>query len=267
MAGSSRTQCTRCGDTQEARRRTPEGKGTKDAGRPGVDTKRGATGAGHGWRHSRGVGAEPEKERGAFVIAAAGFPRSFAPSTTPVTRLPRATAASSRMANGSLSCVWWCYTLACAAALVTAGALLVDITYLESAVAKGAVCLDGSAPAYHLARGSGSGANSWLVHFEGGGWCNNVTTCLQRKRTRLGSSKEMAMQIAFSGILSDVPDYNPDFYNWNKVKVRCTVMGHLSPAMSNKWILQQSYTIGVQGYGKLSWRTCSPKGWTKLKTL
>ena len=28
------------------------------------------------------------------------------------------------------------------------------------------VCLDGSAPAYHLARGSGSGENSWLVHFE-----------------------------------------------------------------------------------------------------
>uniref|UniRef100_A0A0A9HJP3 Pectin acetylesterase n=1 Tax=Arundo donax TaxID=35708 RepID=A0A0A9HJP3_ARUDO len=30
----------------------------------------------------------------------------------------------------------------------------------------------------------------------------------------------MAKQIAFSGILSDTPDYNPDFYNWNKVKVR-----------------------------------------------
>ncbi|CAL5019049.1 unnamed protein product [Urochloa decumbens] len=124
------------------------------------------------------------------------------------------------MANGSLCSVLWCRAVACAAALVTVDALLVDITYVESAVAKGAVCLDGSAPAYHLARGSGSGANSWLVHFEGGGWCNNVTTCLQRKHTRLGSSKEMATQIAFSGILSDRPDYSPDFYNWNKVKVR-----------------------------------------------
>ncbi|TVU28144.1 hypothetical protein EJB05_19653, partial [Eragrostis curvula] len=82
------------------------------------------------------------------------------------------------------------------------------------------LCLDGSAPAYHLARGFGSGVNSWLVHFEGGGWCNNVTTCLERKRTRLGSSMKMAKQIAFSGILSDAPEYNPDFYNWNKVKVR-----------------------------------------------
>ncbi|KAG8044607.1 hypothetical protein GUJ93_ZPchr0151g33457 [Zizania palustris] len=82
------------------------------------------------------------------------------------------------------------------------------------------VCLDGSPPAYHLARGFGSGVNSWLVHFEGGGWCSNVTTCLERKRTRLGSSKKMAKQIAFSGILSNTPDYNPGFYNWNKVKVR-----------------------------------------------
>ncbi|PWZ20999.1 hypothetical protein Zm00014a_022791 [Zea mays] len=136
------------------------------------------------------------------------------------------------MADGSLY-AWWCCALGWALALVAADGFLVDITYVESAVAKGAVCLDGSAPAYHLARGSGSGENSWLVHFEGGGWCNNVTTCLQRKRTRLGSSKEMATQIAFSGILSDTPDDNPasnaeflckpwkpDFYNWNKVKVR-----------------------------------------------
>lgn len=29
-----------------------------------------------------------------------------------------------------------------------------------------AVCLDGSPPAYHLHRGSGTGINSWLVHLE-----------------------------------------------------------------------------------------------------
>jgi hypothetical protein len=44
------------------------------------------------------------------------------------------------MATGrSLSHVWWCCALACASlALVTVDALLVDITYVESAVAKGA---------------------------------------------------------------------------------------------------------------------------------
>ncbi|KAL6634977.1 hypothetical protein ACP70R_027648 [Stipagrostis hirtigluma subsp. patula] len=115
----------------------------------------------------------------------------------------------------------WCFSaFVCALANLGVDGGFVDITYVKSAVAKGAVCLDGSAPAYHLARGSGSGVNSWLVHFEGGGWCNNVTTCRARKHTRLGSSKAMAKQIAFSGILSNTPDYNPDFYNWNKVRVR-----------------------------------------------
>ncbi|KAK6251631.1 Pectinacetylesterase/NOTUM - like 2 [Theobroma cacao] len=72
----------------------------------------------------------------------------------------------------------------------------VPITYVQSAVAKGAVCLDGSPPAYHWDRGYGTGINSWLIQLEGGGWCNNVTSCLVRKNTHL------------------------DFYNWNRVKVR-----------------------------------------------
>lgn len=98
--------------------------------------------------------------------------------------------------------------------------LFVETTYLTSAVEKGAVCLDGSPPAYNLHRGSGTGINSWLVHIEGGGWCNNVTTCLNRKNTRLGSSSKMDEELAFSGIMSNDPKYNPDFYNWNRVKIR-----------------------------------------------
>lgn len=87
--------------------------------------------------------------------------------------------------------------------LLKAKAELVNITYVESAVATGAgeillgfrlfcvqftyviiyesqqlgliyysplhivaVCLDGSPPAYHLSRGSASGVNSWLVQIE-----------------------------------------------------------------------------------------------------
>lgn len=98
--------------------------------------------------------------------------------------------------------------------------LFVDITYVQSAVAKGAVCLDGSPPAYHLDKGSGTGVNSWIIQIEGGGWCNNVTTCLARKGTRLGSSRQMAKLLAFSGIFNNKPQFNPDFYNWNRVKIR-----------------------------------------------
>ncbi|KAL8054121.1 hypothetical protein ABFX02_05G117300 [Erythranthe guttata] len=96
----------------------------------------------------------------------------------------------------------------------------VDITYVESAVAKGAVCLDGSPPAYHLDKGSGDGTNNWLIHLEGGGWCNNVTTCISRANGHLGSSKHMSNRTMFFGIASNEPQFNPDFYNWNRVVVR-----------------------------------------------
>ncbi|XP_020248664.1 pectin acetylesterase 8-like isoform X2 [Asparagus officinalis] len=121
--------------------------------------------------------------------------------------------------NDEKGCVW-IYPLIYVLLLMKVEGLYVDITYVQSAVAKGAVCLDGSPPAYHLSPGFGSGVNNWLIHMEGGGWCNNITTCLSRKRTRLGSSKQMLKKLPFSGILSSEPGCNPDFYNWNRVKVR-----------------------------------------------
>lgn len=114
----------------------------------------------------------------------------------------------------------WLQILVCVVILLRTEGFNVGITYVENAVAKGAVCLDGSPPAYHLDKGFGAGINNWLVHIEGGGWCNNVTTCLSRIDTRLGSSKQMAVQLVFSGILSNQQKFNPDFYNWNRIKVR-----------------------------------------------
>ncbi|XP_009627060.1 pectin acetylesterase 8-like [Nicotiana tomentosiformis] len=96
----------------------------------------------------------------------------------------------------------------------------VDITYLQSAVAKGAVCLDGSPPAYHFDKGFGAGVNNWFIQLEGGAWCNNATTCLSRTKTRLGSSKLMVKTVSFSGILSNKAKFNPDFYNWNRIRIR-----------------------------------------------
>ncbi|KAG0452272.1 hypothetical protein HPP92_026051 [Vanilla planifolia] len=96
----------------------------------------------------------------------------------------------------------------------------VPITLIGSAAAKGAVCMDGSLPGYHLDKGFGSGGNSWLVQLEGGGWCNDINSCLYRKKSRRGSSYYMEKQLQFSGILSNKPEENPDFYNWNRVKIR-----------------------------------------------
>eukprot|EP00252_Welwitschia_mirabilis_P020928 TRINITY_DN5238_c0_g1_i13.p1 TRINITY_DN5238_c0_g1~~TRINITY_DN5238_c0_g1_i13.p1 ORF type:complete len:362 (-),score=40.58 TRINITY_DN5238_c0_g1_i13:101-1186(-) len=99
-------------------------------------------------------------------------------------------------------------------------ALMVGLTLVEGAAQIGAVCLDGTLPGYHLSKGWGSGANNWLIQLEGGGWCNDLTTCLYRKTSRRGSSHYMEHEILFTGILSDKPSENPDFYNWNRVKLR-----------------------------------------------
>ncbi|XWS50504.1 hypothetical protein CRYUN_Cryun12cG0092600 [Craigia yunnanensis] len=98
--------------------------------------------------------------------------------------------------------------------------LLVGMTLVRNATAHGSVCLDGSLPAYHLHRGFGAGANNWILQFEGGGWCNDVASCLERAKTRRGSTRFMSKLEVFSGILSNNASLNPDFYNWNRVKQR-----------------------------------------------
>ncbi|CAN4087749.1 unnamed protein product [Withania somnifera] len=92
------------------------------------------------------------------------------------------------------------------------GRLLVNMTLVHNASALGAYCLDGSLPAYHLHRGFGAGANNWLLQFEGGGWCNDIKSCLDRSKSRRGSTRYMNKWEVFSGILN--------FYNWNRVKIR-----------------------------------------------
>ncbi|KAL1567981.1 [Wnt protein] O-palmitoleoyl-L-serine hydrolase [Salvia divinorum] len=96
----------------------------------------------------------------------------------------------------------------------------IDLTILESAVTKGAVCLDGTPPAYVYRKGFGDGVNNWIVFFQGGGWCISKHDCLQRSRSYLGSSKHMlpvfrANPVAFGGILNEDATHNPHFYNWN----------------------------------------------------
>ncbi|CAO2820546.1 unnamed protein product [Amaranthus hypochondriacus] len=84
----------------------------------------------------------------------------------------------------------------------------VPLTLLSNAKHRGAFCLDGSLPGYHFRQGFGSGSNNWVLHIEGGGWCDSVVTCALRKTTPLGSSNHME-QVHFSGILSHNPAQNP----------------------------------------------------------
>ncbi|KAL3329932.1 hypothetical protein AABB24_034010 [Solanum stoloniferum] len=94
----------------------------------------------------------------------------------------------------------------------------VEKTILKNAVSKGAVCLDGSPPAYYMDRGFGEGAQSWMIHLSGGGWCRDVRECQNRSTTSFGSSKHM-LPFKFRGHFSNNKNANPDLFNWNKVMV------------------------------------------------
>ncbi|KAL0322892.1 UNVERIFIED_CONTAM: Pectin acetylesterase 8 [Sesamum angustifolium] len=100
---------------------------------------------------------------------------------------------------------------------VVHGSENITITLLESAVSKGAVCLDGSPPAYFYDKGYGEGADNWVVYLEGGGWCANTDFCHEWISTKSTFKREKKMQ--FRHILAPEQTINPDFYNWNRVFV------------------------------------------------
>ncbi|KAL0368841.1 UNVERIFIED_CONTAM: Pectin acetylesterase 7 [Sesamum calycinum] len=100
---------------------------------------------------------------------------------------------------------------------VVHGSENITITLLESAVSKGAVCLDGSPPAYFYDKGYGEGADNWVVYLEGGGWCANTDFCHEWISTKSTFKREKKMQ--FRHILAPKQTINPDFYNWNRVFV------------------------------------------------
>eukprot|EP00854_Cymbomonas_tetramitiformis_P007035 gene7035-8391_t len=66
---------------------------------------------------------------------------------------------------------------------------LVKVVMNTPARAKGAVCLDGSPGAFYWGRAlDPTLATSWVIFFEGGGWCYSEADCANRARTDLGSS-------------------------------------------------------------------------------
>ncbi|XP_047964253.1 pectin acetylesterase 11-like isoform X2 [Salvia hispanica] len=111
--------------------------------------------------------------------------------------------------------------------LVAAGIVAghnVTITLLDSAVARGAVCLDCTPPAYAYSPGFGDGVDNWHVYLEGGGWCRNVAECLDKTGYHLGSSAKLMSTAQngvtfFGGMLDSNSTFNPDFYNWHVVKI------------------------------------------------
>jgi len=89
---------------------------------------------------------------------------------------------------------------------------------LPDAVKSGARCLDGSPPAfYYRAATDSKYATKWVIYIQGGGWCYKDEACLDRAKTSLGSSTQMAKTMGGAGVMSDSATVNPEFHAWNHV--------------------------------------------------
>ncbi|MEM7028154.1 MAG: pectin acetylesterase-family hydrolase [Chloroflexota bacterium] len=83
---------------------------------------------------------------------------------------------------------------------------------------------DGSTPLFYYRRGTGDGANKWVIWFKGGGSCFSDSTCLDRETDRVSATPwlDVSRLVLHNGYLADGifnanPANNADFYNWNHV--------------------------------------------------
>jgi hypothetical protein len=104
------------------------------------------------------------------------------------------------------------------------GAMKLIILPNASSVDRGAVCLDGSAPAiYHRAAQASidlTAASKWVIYFKGGGWCQNATACALRAGGLIGSSSRLPKTqptFSYTGVLDPDPGTNPDFAHFHHV--------------------------------------------------
>ena len=109
-------------------------------------------------------------------------------------------------------------TAAAAAAATPAQPSNWSLVFLDTSL--GALCLDGSPPAYYYRPGVGAGQNKWILHMQGGGWCTSTGDCSSRANSSLGSSTSWPRTGAptadggDAGILSPDPAVNPLFHDW-----------------------------------------------------
>ncbi|VFR01086.1 unnamed protein product [Cuscuta campestris] len=114
-------------------------------------------------------------------------------------------------------CVSQISTFSYSAATATGGNdTLVNPTFVT--VDDGAVCLTGQPASYFFLKGFGNGTRNWLVFLNGGGWCKNITDCLQYIDYRK-IGQDIPPAAFYNHLLLTKRDENPEFFNWNKVSV------------------------------------------------
>jgi len=105
-----------------------------------------------------------------------------------------------------------------------------------------AVCNDGTPAAYYFRPGYGSGASSWVIRLQGGGWCWDEESCKTRAVKYTTSNVcppnitdfDTIQGSADNGILSSLVALNPYFYNANHVWLwYCTSDSHIGNKTAN----------------------------------
>eukprot|EP00927_Polykrikos_kofoidii_P066834 TRINITY_DN62396_c0_g1_i1.p1 TRINITY_DN62396_c0_g1~~TRINITY_DN62396_c0_g1_i1.p1 ORF type:complete len:394 (-),score=57.59 TRINITY_DN62396_c0_g1_i1:47-1228(-) len=98
-----------------------------------------------------------------------------------------------------------------------------QVLLLSAMTSYHAMCLDSTAPIYYWRKGTGEGTGKWHIHYEGNGWCQNLTDCKDRMKGKGGSNKaylhvdKLALNM---GYLSNDPAVNPMMHNWNVAFLR-----------------------------------------------
>ena len=107
-----------------------------------------------------------------------------------------------------------------------------NFTTIELPASTGARCLDGTNYKFYFTEGSGSGKNKWMFYWQGAAFCGAdgtepLASCYSRASTQYGSgdssywgdNETVTMVPAAMGWFSSMQEYNPKFYNWNKVEI------------------------------------------------
>ena len=127
-----------------------------------------------------------------------------------------------------------------------------------------AKCLDGTNFKFFFYKGYGSGADKFIINWEGSAFCgsdgyNILDSCYNRSEGEYGTSSQMGdngtiITTNFPwGEFSSLKEYNPLFHNWNKVLIHScdgsNHFGYLKDAISYKgkdlWIRGYNNTMST----------------------
>lgn len=113
------------------------------------------------------------------------------------------------------------------------------VRYNLSRVNDLAVCNDNTSAVYYFRAGFGDGINKWVIRQQGGGWCYDETSCLNRQKNSPKYTSSTLCPLTMNdsttiagtgheGILSSNKSENPIFYNANQVYLwYCSSDSHL----------------------------------------